>query len=106
LHWAIKDVPVSARFYKGQYSAAYSGFEGTTSIAYGTLSLQDWLNERDITDVDVVGIATDYCVKATALDAAKLGFKTQVLLPYTAAVSPEGLATAIEDFKEAGVSVL
>lgn len=109
LHWAVKDVPVDARFYKGQLAAAYSGFEGITqnpSDAYSPEGLGPWLINHGVTDVDVVGIATDFCVKATALDAQKLGFKTQVLLPYTAAVSPDGLATAIEDFKEAGVSVL
>lgn len=110
LHWTIKDVPVAARFFKGQYSAAYSGFEGLSYIDedFGGNgdSLGHWLAEQGITDVDVVGIATDYCVKATALDAAKLGFKTQVLLPYTAAVSPDGLASAIEEFKEAGVLVI
>lgn len=95
-----------ATFYKGAYAAAYSGFDGTRRGLELGLTLGEWLQAHGITDIDVVGLATDYCVKATALDAQKLGFKTQVLLPYTAAVSPDGLVNAIEEFKEAGVVVL
>lgn len=57
--------PVQAYFRKGEYTAAYSGFEGTAD----GVSLADWLREHDITDVDIVGIATDHCVRATAADA-------------------------------------
>ena len=42
---------------------------------------------RDVTEVDVVGIATDHCVRATALDAAREGFATTVLLDLTAGVA-------------------
>ena len=62
---------VEAVFMKGHYSAAYSGFEGTDEA--GT-PLADWLRQRGVDEVDIVGIATDYCVKATAADAAKAGF--------------------------------
>ena len=56
-------------FRKGAYTAAYSGFEGSSAAGD---TMQDWLTERNVTDVDVVGIATDYCVRATAVDAARL----------------------------------
>ena len=55
-------------------AAAYSGFEGTDDA--GT-TLADWLRQRGVDAVDVVGIATDYCVKATAADAAKAGLRHQ-----------------------------
>lgn len=66
---------------KGQYEAAYSGFEGKTGAksALRNSSLADLLDYYDVTDVEVTGIATDYCVKATALDAAEAGFNTTVI---------------------------
>jgi nicotinamidase/pyrazinamidase len=53
--------------------------------------------------VDVCGIATDYCVRATALDAARAGFTTTVLLDLTAAVAPDRLSTTLADLAAAGV---
>ena len=93
---------VEAVFRKGHYSAAYSGFEGTDDD--GT-TLADWLRQRGVDEVDVVGIATDYCVQATAADAAKAGFTTRVLRDLTAGVAPESTAKALEDLKQAGVEV-
>jgi nicotinamidase/pyrazinamidase len=90
-----------AVFDKGAYEAAYSGFEGSA----GETSLAEWLRERDVDAVDVVGIATDHCVRATALDAAAEGFQTTVLLDYTAAVAEETRAKTLEDFAKAGVAV-
>ena len=69
--------PIEAVFRKGAHAAAYSGFEGVTDD--GT-PLADWLRAQDVDRVDVVGIATDYCVRATAADAAANGFTTRVLL--------------------------
>ena len=57
-------------------------------------------------EVDVVGIATDYCVKATAADAVAAGFTTRVLLDLTAGVAAESTAEAVEDMRAAGVDVL
>jgi nicotinamidase/pyrazinamidase len=93
---------VEAVFTKGRYSAAYSGFEGTDEA--GT-PLADWLRQRGVDEVDVVGIATDYCVKATAADAAEAGFSTRVLLDLTAGVAPESTTKAVEDLRAAGVEV-
>src|SRR5256885_2248863 len=69
---------------KGAYAAAYSGFEGADD---NVVTLSDWLRAREVDEVDVVGIATDHCVRATALDAAREGFRTQVLLDLTAGVA-------------------
>ena len=93
---------VEAVFKKGAHAAAYSGFEGVDEN--GT-PLADWLRGRDVDEVDVVGIATDYCVQATAADAARAGFGTRVLLDLTAGVAPESTAQAIEDLRGAGVEL-
>jgi nicotinamidase/pyrazinamidase len=93
---------VEAVFKKGHYSAAYSGFEGTDDT--GT-TLTDWLRQRGVDEVDVVGIATDYCVRATAADAAAAGFKTRVLLSLTAGVAPQSTDKALEDLRAVGVEV-
>ena len=93
---------VEAVFLKGRHAAAYSGFEGADEA--GTL-LADWLQARGVDEVDVVGIATDYCVHATAADAARTGFATRVLLDLTAGVTPESTAKAIEDLRAAHVDL-
>ncbi|ALG84355.1 isochorismatase family protein [Gordonia phthalatica] len=95
--------PVQAIFSKGEYMAAYSGFEGIDDDGTG---LADWLNQHQVTDVDVVGIATDHCVRATAVDAANAGFRTRVLLDYTAAVAEATTATAFDTLREAGVELV
>ncbi|MEU6470472.1 nicotinamidase [Streptomyces massasporeus] len=99
---AVASGSIDAVFDKGAYSAAYSGFEGADEN--GT-PLADWLRSRDVTEVDVVGIATDHCVRATALDAAREGFRTQVLLDLTAGVAQESTERALEELRAAGVEL-
>ncbi|MFC7326946.1 nicotinamidase [Marinactinospora rubrisoli] len=101
-HPAFNTSRVAAVFDKGAYSAAYSGFEGT---APDGSSLEAWLRERGVTEVDVVGIATDHCVRATALDAARAGFATRVLLGLSAGVSPGTVAAALAELRTAGVTL-
>ncbi|MDA8438817.1 MAG: isochorismatase family protein [Propionibacterium sp.] len=91
-------------FRKGQFGPGYSGFEGTAASDDST-PLADWLHARDITDVDVVGIATDHCVRATALDAQKAGFTTSVFTDFTAAVHPENTDDLVVELGAAGVHV-
>jgi nicotinamidase/pyrazinamidase len=93
---------IEAVFRKGAHAAAYSGFEGRDDT--GT-PLADWLRTHDVDRVDVVGIATDYCVRATAADAAANGFKTRVLLGLTAGVAPGTTAEAITELNHTGVEV-
>jgi nicotinamidase/pyrazinamidase len=93
---------VEATFRKGAHAAAYSGFEGVDDD--GT-PLADWLRARGVDRVDVVGIATDYCVRSTAADAVANGFGTRVLLGLTAGVAPGSTAEAIESLRGAGVGV-
>ncbi|MFI7598804.1 isochorismatase family protein [Actinoplanes sp. NPDC049681] len=100
-HPSLVTQRVEAVFHKGEHAAAYSGFEGHTEAGEG---LADWLRDRDVTEVDVVGIATDHCVRATALDAKKAGFATTVLLDLTAGVAPATTAAALSQFEEAAVA--
>ncbi|WP_327385203.1 isochorismatase family protein [Streptomyces sp. NBC_01207] len=100
---AVASGAVSAVFDKGAYEAAYSGFEGADEN--GT-TLGQWLRDRHVTEVDVVGIATDHCVKATALDASRAGFTARVLLDLTAAVAPHTAARALDELRAAGVTLV
>jgi phosphatidylglycerophosphate synthase len=64
------------------------------------------LRGRGVTDVDIVGIATDYCVRATAEDAERAGFGTRVLVDLTAGVAPESTAVALEQMRRTGVELV
>ncbi|TPG35316.1 isochorismatase family protein [Mycolicibacterium hodleri] len=101
-HPAFDPVAVEAVFTKGEYSAAYSGFEGADESG---VTLADWLRAREVNAVDVAGIATDYCVKATAADAVAAGFTTRVLLDLTTGVSATTTAEAVESLSAAGVEI-
>ena len=90
-------------FRKGKYTAAYSGFEGATEA--GT-SLEDWLREREVSQLDVCGIATDFCVRATVLDALKAGFKVRVLRAMCSPVDDKGGAAALQEMFEAGAEIV
>ncbi|MFG3682343.1 isochorismatase family protein [Micromonospora chalcea] len=94
---------VETIFHKGEHAAAYSGFEGHAPDGE---CLADWLRRHDVDRVDVVGIATDHCVRATALDAAREGFHTTVLLDLTAAVAPDTLDVALRALDGAGVTMV
>ncbi|MGW2561710.1 isochorismatase family protein [Streptomyces sp. NPDC001514] len=99
---AVASGAVDAVFDKGAHAAAYSGFEGTDENGS---TLAEWLRARDVTEVDVVGIATDHCVRATALDAVREGFRTHVLLDLTAGVAEDTTDRALEELRGAGVEL-
>jgi nicotinamidase/pyrazinamidase len=92
---------IEAVFHKGEHKAAYSGFEGHTEQGE---TLAAWLRDRSVTEVELVGIATDHCVRATALDAKAEGFATTVLLDLTAGVAEGTTAAALEEFRTASVA--
>ncbi|MFT2019667.1 isochorismatase family protein [Streptomyces sp. 796.1] len=87
-------------FDKGAHSAAYSGFEGADEN--GT-PLARWLAERQVTEVDLVGIATDHCVRATAIDARRAGLETHVLLDLTAGVAEHTTERALKEMRAASI---
>jgi len=101
-HPNLDPQPFDAVFLKGEHEAAYSGFEGRASD--GT-PLADWLRHHEVTDVDICGIATDYCVRETTLDAVRHGFTVRVLTDLCAGVAPETTEQALADFRAAGVTV-
>ncbi|MEW9533049.1 isochorismatase family protein [Microbispora sp. NPDC049125] len=102
-HPAFDLAKVEEVFSKGAHAAAYSGFEGSSADGAG---LAGWLKDRDVEAVDVVGIATDHCVRATALDAAGHGFAVRVLLDLTAGVARETTDAALVQLAGAGVELV
>jgi len=101
-HPDLDVAPIGAVFSKGAHAAAYSGFEGADPSG---VPLAEWLRQRGVDAVDVVGIATDHCVLATALDAAREGLATTVLLDLTAGVAQSTVDTALVAMADAGVTL-
>ncbi|GAY16047.1 nicotinamidase [Mycobacterium sp. shizuoka-1] len=101
-HPDLNTAPIEEVFHKGAYTAAYSGFERATDHT----SLTDWLRARGVDEVDIAGIATDYCVRQTAADAARAGFTTRVLVDLTAGVAPGSTAEALDDMRARGVELV
>ncbi|MCA4132153.1 isochorismatase family protein [Arthrobacter sp. M4] len=136
LHPELDTEYIQAFFRKGQFAAAYSGFEGVLTpedevpaggaamgrsaappgagpaedagtdeeSAKDAIGLDDWLQSHGVEDVVVVGIATDYCVKATALDAVQAGYSVTVLRDLTAGIAPD-LSETIAELELGGVEV-
>src|SRR5215213_413057 len=102
-HPNLDPQPFSSVFLKGDYAAAYSGFEGRNHEGQG---LADWLRGHAITDLDVCGIATDYCVRATTLDALAAGFSVRVLTGLCAGVSPATTQSALREMAAAGAQIV
>jgi nicotinamidase/pyrazinamidase len=102
-HPNLDPQPFDAIFDKGEYAAAYSGFEGKSHDGH---QVADWLREKGVNQVHVCGLATDYCVRATALDAARAGFDTTVLTDLTAGVAPASTKQALMDLRTAGVNLV
>ncbi|MFS0717021.1 isochorismatase family protein [Arthrobacter sp. 1P04PC] len=129
LHPDLDTEYIQAYFRKGQYTAAYSGFEGllapddavpTGDRTPGALpvagpaggqeadedaiGLDDWLQSHDVEEVVVVGIAADYCVKATALDAVQAGYTVTVPRSLTVGIA-EDLEDAFAEMELGGVEL-
>lgn len=113
---------VDGFFRKGQFDAGYSGFEGLLApdveVPTGEqnpdgrdvpdseqISLDDWLRGYDVDEVDIAGIATDHCVRATALDAVGAGYATTVLTELSAGVDQEAVSAALAELEAAGVDL-
>ncbi|PJI94056.1 isochorismatase family protein [Luteimicrobium subarcticum] len=103
LHPALADLAPDVSVRKGQHAAAYSGFEGTDDAGH---PLADLLQEAGVDAVDVVGLAESHCVRATALDAQRLGLATRVLTDLTAPVSAELGAAARSELAAHGVALV
>ncbi|MDO4665055.1 MAG: isochorismatase family protein [Actinomycetaceae bacterium] len=103
LHPALADLDTDHAIKKGQFEAAYSGFEGESEAGYSLLKI---LRDAGVDSVDVVGLALSHCVKETALDAQKRGFAARVITRLSAPVSPELGEAAVAEMKAAGVTVI
>ncbi|QGU01444.1 nicotinamidase/pyrazinamidase [Corynebacterium kalinowskii] len=101
-HPSLMDFAFDAVFLKGEYEAAYSGFEGK----HEGQSLEDYLLEKQVTSIDVVGIATDYCVRATAADGVEKGFLVRVLTDYIAPVAEQSGEKALQELEGLGVTLI
>lgn len=101
-HPNLDPQPFDAVFDKGAQAAAYSGFEGTDR---DDVALAEWLRNHHVTDVEIVGIATDHCVRATALDALKEGLGTRVRLDLTVGVAPGTTLSALRAMRTAGAEL-
>ena len=99
------DVALDEVFLKGRTMASYTGFDGG-AVADESVLLGAWLAARDIDSVDIVGLATDHCVRATALDAVTAGLATTVLLEHCAGVAPDSTGAGIEEMAAAGVTLI
>ncbi|RSX55752.1 nicotinamidase [Bifidobacterium dolichotidis] len=119
LHPQIAALAIDHHFYKGQYSAAYSGFEGVEDatehmqtpeqvqqLLKDGHTLDAALHQAQITDVDVIGLAQSHCVKDTALDAQQRGYHTRVLTDLTLPVSAEMGKAAAAQMQSAGIELL
>jgi nicotinamidase/pyrazinamidase len=102
LHPELDRSHIEAVFDKGEYAAAYSGFEASSDATL----LGDWLRKQGVDAVEVMGIATDHCVRATALDAARLGLATTVRLDLTAGVAAGTVDAALTQLRAAGVQLV
>jgi nicotinamidase/pyrazinamidase len=134
LHPDLDTEYIQAYFRKGQFTAAYSGFEGilapedevptgdrkpgglgspedaeaSTASSFAdedAIGLDDWLQSHDVEDVVIVGLATDYCVMATALDAVQAGYSVTVARNLTAGIAPD-LDDAYAEMELGGVDLV
>ncbi len=122
-HRDLDTESLDAVFRKGQFEAAYSGFEGVKApddevptgeqkLAGGAvesdedpMTLDDWLRDHDVDDVVIAGLATDYCVRATALDALQAGYSVRVMTELTRGVHEDKSEDALDELESAGVEL-
>ena len=95
----VREKLIQAVVTKGRNAAAYSAFDGLDARGHYLL---DVLNEQRIDHIDVCGIATDYCVRASALEARKNQFQVRVLVNLCAAVNEATGQQALDEMKAAG----
>jgi nicotinamidase/pyrazinamidase len=101
-HPSLDTALIDVHIRKGQGRPAYSIFEGTDDAGRAFPEVLDALG---VTDVDVAGIATDYCVRASALDALAAGRRVRVLTDLVAGVAPATSARALDELAEAGAAL-
>lgn len=101
-HPALAVGDIDHHLFKGQGAPAYSAFEGVTADGR---TITDVLAQHAVTQLDVVGIATDYCVRASALDAIAAGLDVTVKADLCVGVAAETSVAALSELASAGVAV-
>lgn len=98
-HLDVENINEVALKGTGNSDDGYSAFEATN------IDLAYWLRKKQVTDVYVCGIATEYCVMSTAMDAMKAGFKTLVVTDAIAAVEvkPGDTQKSLDEMEAAGI---
>ena len=86
---------------KGEHAAAYSAFEGTID----GVPLRDWLDDHRVDALDVCGLATDHCVRASVLDARAAGLPVRLLQELCAGVAPATTEAALAEMRAAGAAL-
>jgi len=94
---------VTHQLLKGQGKPDYSLFQGVTADGR---SAADLIRDCDLSEIDFAGIATDYCVRASALDALALGLRVRILRDLVAGVAPESSAAALAELAAAGAELV
>jgi nicotinamidase/pyrazinamidase len=102
-HPALDTAPITVHVRKGQGVPAYSIFEGTTDDG---ATVADTLEALGVLEIDVVGIATDYCVRASALNAVEHGRRVRVLTDLVAGVAHDTSEAALTELGHAGVELV
>lgn len=102
-HPALDIDRIDVHVRKGMGEPAYSAFEG---VAGDGRSLVEVFAEAGVDELDVVGIATDYCVRASALDAQANGMRVRVRGDLIAGVAPDTSVAAIRELASAGIEIL
>lgn len=105
MHPELDATKIREFFRKGEYTAAYSGFEGHAA-SDGETMMADWLKANGVTDVDVVGIATDHCVLATSKDALTEGFAVNVIAKLCSPVDETRGENALKQLEELGANII
>lgn len=102
-HSALESDLIDFHVEKGQGKPAYSIFEGITKDGE---EFPDLLERLGITNVDVVGLATDYCVQASAIDSRKKGLNVRVLSKLISGVNPETSNKALSRMANSGCEIV
>lgn len=108
LHPAISQIQLDHVVRKGTGTQSYSAFEGVThdDLDMPSSSLLTILRSRGIGEIDVCGLATDYCVRASVLDALGTGFAVRVLTDLIAGVAGSSSEVALKDMAAAGAQLV
>ena len=83
---------------------SYSGFFDNGH--FRSTGLSDYLKSKDVNKIDYVGLATDYCLKYTAIDSVSEGFKTRVLINCIKGIEEKGCELALNEMKSKGVELI